>query len=182
VVVLLAAALGVVSACGGSAGEVERAESICRQIEATLAAEPGVVGATANFIHSSVNPGDASVNLLVGEGADTAYLTSVATRLVWQSHLDPLRRINITIGTDPPVKTYSLPEQKGELERAYGKRPYTDREYDTGGIVLRLGILAAAGLALALGVIAALAGLWYRSRRARAARTDTDSHLRSSTG
>jgi hypothetical protein len=149
---VLVALLSGCAAAGGSVEEVRDAEAICRQIEANLAAQQGVLAVHADFLHSSVNPGDASVQLEVEPAADKGALTEMATRLIWQSHLDPLRRINIAIGTDAPV-AFALPAQNAALEARYGQRPYVDREYSTGGMMLTVAAVAGAAVGLAVGAV-----------------------------
>jgi hypothetical protein len=167
-VILAAVALG---GCAGSAGEVRSAQEMCRQIETALAAQPGVTSAHASFLHTAVNPGDASVQLAVLPSADRPALTAFATRLVWRSHLDPLRRIDVTIGTGPSAAHYELPRDAPGLDAAYGARPYTDRPYDTGGIMLTLAAVAA-GLPAVLGGAVVLPLVLWRRRSSRRSGTE----------
>jgi hypothetical protein len=81
---------------------------------------------------------------------------------VWQSHLDPLRRIDVTIGTGPSAAHYELPRDTRPLDTAYGARPYTDRPYDTGGIMLTLAAVAVGLLVLLGGAVVLPLVLWRR--------------------
>ena len=117
---------------GGEPPGLSEAEldSICAEIEAELRQRDDVAEVDVYYQDFITVPQSASVDITMTPGADPQAINDEAVRLVWESELEPLATIDVSV-TDPvePIKGVASSFYLGEesereaLEKKYGPRP-----------------------------------------------------------
>lgn len=121
------AASGAEETPGTPAAELD---SISAEIEEQLRQMDGVAAVDVYYQDSITVPESAAVEITIEPGADPHALDDEALRLVWESRLDPLRTIHVSV-IDPvtPMDGVAgavtlLEDDQGErLEKKYGPHP-----------------------------------------------------------
>ena len=129
--------LGLLMVAGCAFGGAEPAgpseaelDSICAEIEAELRQRDDVAQVDVYYQDFITVPRSASVDITMTPGADPQAINDEAVRLVWQSELEPLATIDVSV-TDPvePINGVASSFYLGEesereaLEEQYGPRP-----------------------------------------------------------
>lgn len=105
-------------------------ESISAEIEAELGLRDDVADVDVYYQDTFTVPANATVDVTMEPGADRQAISDEAVRLVWESRLEPLSTINVSV-IDPVEPVNGLASfvnlreaaDREPLERAYGPRP-----------------------------------------------------------
>ena len=130
---LLLAALVGCSASNGAVGKGSTdvpVEEISAGIESALSRRPDVASVNVYYTNSLTVSATAGVDVTMKPGADPQELNDEALRLVWQSGLNPLSVISVSVidpveplnGVSTSVNLFEEAERE-PLERAYGPHP-----------------------------------------------------------
>jgi hypothetical protein len=167
--------LAVASGCAAT-DERTRTDDVCAKLETWISNDPSVLSADVTFLYTPVNPGDASARIELQPGTDKATLTAAMVRKIWESELDPLRRITVSVHSidepalAPTEVSYELPRQSAELEKLYGKRPELANAQQVSSAIM-LGLAVALVGAVVLVVVLVVLIVVYVRRRRRAIAT-----------
>ncbi|MGH8887121.1 MAG: hypothetical protein ACRDYX_18510 [Egibacteraceae bacterium] len=124
----------VLTGCSLSGRSEQKAEQQARNdaetitIQSELAKVPGVVDVKVLYSNYITEPGAGSANLIVEHGTDLERIADLTVGVVWRSQLDPLKSIRVGVLEDKDrtvgvVRSYSIFDDKAELEAKYGPRP-----------------------------------------------------------
>jgi hypothetical protein len=105
-------------------------DSICAEIEEQLSRRDDVAEVDAFYQDSITVPESASVDITMTPGADPQAINDEAVRLVWESRLNPLITIHVSV-IDPvePINGVATAvnllddAQREPLEKKYGPHP-----------------------------------------------------------
>lgn len=105
-----------------------RNDAAVTAIHAMLAKTPGVLKVDAGYSNYITNPGTVQISLIVRGGTDLEHIADLAVGAAWRSQLDPLKSINVGAVEDEDrtkgiERSYSIFDNKTELEAKYGPRP-----------------------------------------------------------
>lgn len=108
----------------------QRMDEISAEIQAEIATDPDVTGASVGYSDHFQDPGPvAGATIFVRSGADPDAIADEAVRLIWLSRLDPLHAITVSVQnatTNRLAATrvlYADGEHRPDLESRYGPRP-----------------------------------------------------------
>jgi hypothetical protein len=118
----------------------EQMDAIAAQLQQTLGQRPDIAKAEVSYTNLRVTAeGEARVNLIVKGGAAVEPIVDETARLIWQSRLDPLRAITVSIwpeqeragdGATPAPgaghvirSVYPSENDRAAMDRRYGVRP-----------------------------------------------------------
>ena len=125
----------MLAGCAWGGGEPQnpseaQLDGICAEIEDQLRQRDDVAKVDAYYQDSITVPESASVDITMTPGADPQAISDEAVRLVWESRLNPLSTIHVSV-IDPvePINGVATPvnllddDQREALEEKYGPHP-----------------------------------------------------------
>jgi hypothetical protein len=124
-------ALALTGGCGSKAGtktDVKKMREIAAEVQTALTQRPDVATAEITYQDNFEAPGSVAAAVKVKANADPESVADDTVRLIWQSRLNPLNTILISVVDVENVQRGTTrhviaAKEKSDLDRKYGPRP-----------------------------------------------------------